>query len=230
MLLRIMEGHQDWAAVVALVGGGQEINDGEAGDLRSGAERSCARLKIGSCTPHPKCLKAAHPQRDIGSLIIRRSTRNCGQTPYCIFVQRIGEYDRQQLGTLGKPTFLMVIQWRPPLSYKNLPLSFLNWNASSLKLAPSSVAKSMSSSFRRAAHLALRVSSRVQVSMPISSAPSDLAGPATCVNYQPEVVATESRSKDWNSFGSAFAGVEFHLAESGGWQLRALHHAKKASG
>lgn len=31
MLLRIMERHQDWAMVVALVGGGQEINDGEAG-------------------------------------------------------------------------------------------------------------------------------------------------------------------------------------------------------
>jgi len=31
MLLRIMERHYDWAVVVALVGGGQEINDGEAG-------------------------------------------------------------------------------------------------------------------------------------------------------------------------------------------------------
>jgi hypothetical protein len=31
MLLRIMERHQDWATVIALVGGGQEINDGEAG-------------------------------------------------------------------------------------------------------------------------------------------------------------------------------------------------------
>ncbi len=31
MLLRIMERHPDWAVLVALVGGGQEINDGEAG-------------------------------------------------------------------------------------------------------------------------------------------------------------------------------------------------------
>jgi hypothetical protein len=31
MLLGIMERHNDWAAVIALVGGGQEINDGEAG-------------------------------------------------------------------------------------------------------------------------------------------------------------------------------------------------------
>ena len=31
MLLKIMERHEDWGAVIALVGGGQEINDGEAG-------------------------------------------------------------------------------------------------------------------------------------------------------------------------------------------------------
>ena len=31
MLLRIMERHQDWAVIIALVGGGQEINSGEAG-------------------------------------------------------------------------------------------------------------------------------------------------------------------------------------------------------
>lgn len=31
MLLRIMERHPDWAIIVALVGGGQEIHDGEAG-------------------------------------------------------------------------------------------------------------------------------------------------------------------------------------------------------
>ena len=31
MLLGIMERHSDWSAVIALVGGGQEINDGEAG-------------------------------------------------------------------------------------------------------------------------------------------------------------------------------------------------------
>ncbi len=31
MVLKIMDRHQDWAAVIALVGGGQEIHDGEAG-------------------------------------------------------------------------------------------------------------------------------------------------------------------------------------------------------
>ncbi len=31
MLLKIMERHEDWSVIIALVGGGQEINDGEAG-------------------------------------------------------------------------------------------------------------------------------------------------------------------------------------------------------
>lgn len=31
MILRVMDRHEDWAAVIALVGGGQEIHDGEAG-------------------------------------------------------------------------------------------------------------------------------------------------------------------------------------------------------
>jgi len=40
MLLRIMERHDDWAVVIALVGGGQEINDGEAGLEEWGAALS----------------------------------------------------------------------------------------------------------------------------------------------------------------------------------------------
>jgi hypothetical protein len=43
MLLRIMERHEDWALVVALVGGGQEINDGEAGLEEWGRALSCSR-------------------------------------------------------------------------------------------------------------------------------------------------------------------------------------------
>jgi hypothetical protein len=43
MLLGIMERHDDWAAVVALVGGGQEINDGEAGLEEWGRALSTSR-------------------------------------------------------------------------------------------------------------------------------------------------------------------------------------------
>jgi hypothetical protein len=42
MLLEIMERHQDWAMVIALVGGGQEINTGEAGLEEWGRSLSAA--------------------------------------------------------------------------------------------------------------------------------------------------------------------------------------------
>jgi hypothetical protein len=45
MLLRIMERHHDWAVVVALVGGGQEINDGEAGLEEWGRALSTAQKR-----------------------------------------------------------------------------------------------------------------------------------------------------------------------------------------
>jgi Uncharacterized conserved protein (DUF2075) len=45
MLLQIMQRHNDWAVVVALVGGGQEINNGEAG-----LEEWGKALKGSSCT------------------------------------------------------------------------------------------------------------------------------------------------------------------------------------
>ncbi len=44
MLLQIMERHDDWAVVIALVGGGQEINDGEAG-LEEWGRAICERKK-----------------------------------------------------------------------------------------------------------------------------------------------------------------------------------------
>ena len=43
MLLRIMERHADWAVVIALVGGGQEINNGEAGLAEWGRALAAAR-------------------------------------------------------------------------------------------------------------------------------------------------------------------------------------------
>jgi hypothetical protein len=45
MLLKIMERHSDWACVVALVGGGQEINNGEAGLEEWG--KAIAQSKVG---------------------------------------------------------------------------------------------------------------------------------------------------------------------------------------
>lgn len=42
MILRIMERHREWAVIIALVGGGQEINSGEAGLQEWGHSLSCA--------------------------------------------------------------------------------------------------------------------------------------------------------------------------------------------
>ena len=45
MLLGIMERHDDWAFIIALVGGGQEINDGEAGLEEWGRALASSRKK-----------------------------------------------------------------------------------------------------------------------------------------------------------------------------------------
>jgi hypothetical protein len=46
MFLRIMERHPDWAVIAALVGGGQEINDGEAGLAEWGRARADSGLEL----------------------------------------------------------------------------------------------------------------------------------------------------------------------------------------
>jgi hypothetical protein len=56
MLLNIMERHQDWAAVIALVGGGQEINDGEAG-LEEWGKALSERVKEWTIYASPEVLK-----------------------------------------------------------------------------------------------------------------------------------------------------------------------------
>ncbi len=56
MLLRIMERHQDWAVVVALVGGGQEINNGEAGLAEWGLSLASA-AKAWEVYASPEALK-----------------------------------------------------------------------------------------------------------------------------------------------------------------------------
>jgi hypothetical protein len=60
MLLQIMERHHDWAVVIALVGGGQEINTGEAAS-KSGATPSPTPPANGPSTPPPKPSTAETP-------------------------------------------------------------------------------------------------------------------------------------------------------------------------
>jgi len=56
MLLKIMERHEDWAVVIALVGGGQEINDGEAG-LSEWGRALTASAKKWTVYASPEALK-----------------------------------------------------------------------------------------------------------------------------------------------------------------------------
>jgi len=50
-LISSMDRHSDWAVIVCLVGGGQEINTGEAG-IGNGSRPCAAGSAIGTCTSH----------------------------------------------------------------------------------------------------------------------------------------------------------------------------------
>jgi len=52
MILEIMDRHKDWAVIVALVGGGQEINRGEAGLAEWG--RALPKFAGGTSWPLPR--------------------------------------------------------------------------------------------------------------------------------------------------------------------------------
>ena len=78
MLLGIMERHQDWAAVIALVGGGQEINDGEAG-LEEWGRALAERPKSWTVYASPEVLEggpstAGHRLFDLPSLALSVKT------------------------------------------------------------------------------------------------------------------------------------------------------------
>jgi hypothetical protein len=90
MLLSIMERHEDWAVVVALVGGGQEINDGEAGleewgRALAGSAKDwliCASPEVltgGASTAGHRLFEDANVQREIQTntmLHLRTSNRS----------------------------------------------------------------------------------------------------------------------------------------------------------
>jgi hypothetical protein len=61
MLLEVMDRHDDWAVIVALVGGGQEINKGEAGLSEWG--RTLSKFPNWNVLASPEVLKATAPSR-----------------------------------------------------------------------------------------------------------------------------------------------------------------------
>jgi hypothetical protein len=109
MLLRIMERHEDWAVVVALVGGGQEINDGEAGleewgRALAGSEKdwmiwaSPEVLNGGPSTAGHRLFEDAKVQREVQtnpSLHLRTSNRSIRAEKLATWVNLVLEGDAE---------------------------------------------------------------------------------------------------------------------------------------
>jgi len=117
MLLKIMERHSDWAVVVALVGGGQEINDGEAGLEEWGrALASSERTKEWRVHASPEVLEggastAGHrlfadgaPQQEIHtspSLHLRTSNRSLRAEQLATWVNLVIEGEAEAASALN---------------------------------------------------------------------------------------------------------------------------------
>jgi hypothetical protein len=118
MLLNIMERHQDWAAVIALVGGGQEINDGEAG-LEEWGKALAERAKEWSIYASPEVLHGGpstaghrlfHPgvtQRNIQTntaLHLRTSNRSLRAETLATWVNHVLDGRPDEATSLGVTT------------------------------------------------------------------------------------------------------------------------------
>jgi hypothetical protein len=114
MLLKIMERHSDWAVVVALVGGGQEINDGEAGleewgRALAGSERpwiihaSPEVLKGGASTAGHRLFEDDFTQRHVetnSSLHLRTSNRSLRAEQLARWVNYLLDGDSENAASL----------------------------------------------------------------------------------------------------------------------------------
>jgi len=115
MLLNIMERHQDWAAVIALVGGGQEINDGEAG-LEEWGKALAARATEWTIYASPEVLDGGpstaghrlfHPgvaQRSVqtsGALHLRTSNRSLRAEKLATWVNHVLDGKPDEAASLG---------------------------------------------------------------------------------------------------------------------------------
>jgi Uncharacterized conserved protein (DUF2075) len=115
MLLRIMERHEDWAVVVALVGGGQEINDGEAGLEEWGRALSGAAkdwmvyaspevLEGGPSTTGHRLFDESATQQEVqtnSTLHLRTSNRSLRAEKLATWVNRVLDGDSDRAASLG---------------------------------------------------------------------------------------------------------------------------------
>lgn len=116
MLLKIMERHEDWAVVIALVGGGQEINSGEAGLAEWGRSLARATTKkwvvfssteavVGGSSVAGTRLDSDAPELRItaeAALHLDVSVRSLRAATYAAWVNAVLEGDAEQAGALRK--------------------------------------------------------------------------------------------------------------------------------
>jgi hypothetical protein len=233
MLLRIMERHQDWAVVVALVGGGQEINDGEAGLEEWGRalmgsatnwviHASPEVLEGGASTAGHRLLDDSMRQKEVRTseaLHLRTSNRSLRADQLATWVNRVLDGDAEGAACL-RITERFPIFLSRDLDETRMKLSEQGIGANRYGLVGSSGAARLraeglepSSAFHadyQWEHWYLAEESDVRSS------------------YRCEVFATEFEIQglelDW--IGLCWGG-DFIWNESQGWQLRALRPGRQ---
>jgi hypothetical protein len=234
MLLRIMERHQDWAVVIALVGGGQEINDGEAGleewgralagsdknwivyaspEVLDGGPSTAGHRLFGNSEKHQEV-------RTHSQLHLRTSNRSIRSEHLAIWVNHVLE------GDSGKAASLRVTGKFPIFLSRDLKETRFKLRQQGIGLNRYGLIGSSGAVRLRAE--GLEPSSSFHADYPwhhwYLAGSEDLRSSCQC-----EVFATEFEIQglelDW--IGLCWGG-DFIWDELAGWRLRALHHAKRS--
>lgn len=234
MLLRIMERHQDWAVVVALVGGGQEINDGEAGLEEWGrALVSSSRdwliyaspevLEGGASTAKHKLFDRPSSAKQIqtsSALHLRTSNRSLRADQLATWVNLLLDGDADGAASLH------ITDRFPIFLSRDLNETRMKLREQSIGVNRSGIVGSSGAARLRAE--GLEPSSSFHAEYPWEhwylAEETDVRS-----SYRCEVFATEFEIQglelDW--IGLCWGG-DFVWDDLGGWQLRTLRHGKQS--
>lgn len=234
MLLRIMERHPDWAVVVALVGGGQEINDGEAGleewgRALAGSTRhwvihaSPEVLEGGPSTAGHRLFDHPTPAKQVRTssiLHLRTSNRSLRAEKLATWVNYILDGEAEQAASLNVTSKFPIFLSRD-LEEMRAKLRGQGIGANRYGLVGSSGATRLRAE-------GLEPSSSFHAEYPWEhwylAGKTDVRSSYCC-----EVFATEFEIQglelDW--IGLCWGG-DFIWDESHGWQTRALRHARQS--
>ncbi|MDW5265697.1 MULTISPECIES: DNA/RNA helicase domain-containing protein [Acidobacteriaceae] len=230
MLLRIMERHLDWAIVVALVGGGQEINDGEAGLEEWGRALAASGkdwvvyaspevLDGGASTAGHRLFEDSSLQKSIhtnAALHLRTSNRSLRAEQLAIWVNRVLDGDARGASALK------ITERFPILLTRNLSVVRRKLHEQGVGVNRYGLIGSSGAARLRAE--GLEPSSSFHAEYPWEhwylADKMDVRSSCSC-----EVFATEFEIQglelDW--IGLCWGG-DFIWNHSSGWQMRALRH------